>query len=56
MIDFAAARKRLLAIQFHEIELGPDDLVQRQPTKIRDLVRDCVEEFGARAVAQELGL
>lgn len=56
-IDFAAARSRLLKLTaarntYVEVEFTPAELAS--PRTLADLVRECVEEFGPRAVAQEI--
>lgn len=56
-IDFAAARTRLLKLAsaqttYVEVEFSPAELAP--PRTVATLLRECVEKFGPRTVAQEI--
>lgn len=58
-IDFAAARARVLKLVpdrsfFVDVEFSPQELAPPVRPTVADLLRDCVEEVGARGVRQEL--
>lgn len=58
-IDFAAARARILKLAaarntYVDVEFSPAELAPTMARTVADLVRECVEVYGPRAVAQEI--